>query len=124
MEPVIISNDGGLSARTASRLIRRMTTPNHYDIQLLLALAAADVASSASPSTESIDDLKRMVTECEKKLPEQECPISGDEIMMSLNIKPSKLIGEIKEYLVDYIVEHGNCSKKELILEARKRFGF
>jgi poly(A) polymerase len=123
MEPVIMAAQGGLSARNASRLIRRMNTPNHYDIQLLLALATGDLASSASPRTESIDELKRLVTDCERKLPNQESPITGNEIMERLNIKPSKLVGEIKEYLVDYIVEHGNCSKEDLILEAKNKFG-
>ncbi len=123
MEPVIMSNQGGLNHRSTSRLIRRMATANHNDIQLLLALVAGDVASSALPRAGFIDELKRLVFECEKILPRQESPVSGDEIMQALNIPPSKLVGEIKEFLIDYVVEHGNCSKEGLISEAKEKFG-
>ncbi len=123
MEPVAMSTPGGLNARTVSRLMRRMATPNHYDIQLLVALASSDIAVSAFPKPGFIESLRKLVAECEQKLPRQASPVSGEEIMQALNIPPSRLVGEIKEYLVDYVIEHGQCSPEVLLKEAKKKFG-
>ncbi len=105
MEPIMLAIHGGLNKRAVSRLIRRLSTDKYDDTELLLTLVECDLSSTASPRGESVQQLRELVKEVQTVLPKQKSPINGEEIMALLNIKPSKLVGEIKDYIIEQIAE-------------------
>jgi putative nucleotidyltransferase with HDIG domain len=105
MEPIMMTINDALDKRSVSRLMRRVSNDTHNDIEMLLSLTSCDLSSSANPRQQFVTDLRALVAEVQSILPKQECPLNGDEIMDLLNIKPSRIIKDIKEYLCDQVVE-------------------
>ena len=112
MEPIMMLTSGSLNKRSVSRLIRRMNATKHDDMELLLKLSTCDVGSTARPRVEFIDEMRRLVKECQEVLPEQKSPLTGYEIMLILNIKPGTLIGDIKDFLIEQVIE-GNVKAED-----------
>jgi hypothetical protein len=46
-----------------------------------------------------------MVAEIKIEIPKEIPPLNGDEIMALLGLKPSKMVGEIKNYLAGLVLE-------------------
>ncbi len=122
MEPLLLSNGSGLNKKSVSRLMRRFTEDNQNGIEMLIDLVECDLGSTSQPNTEMIQNLKEMVQELQSTLPKQKSPISGYDIMEALDLKSGKLIGEIKDYILDCIAEGlAKADDKENLLELARR---
>jgi len=103
-------DEGGLNTRSVMRLIRKIGEDTIY---LLLGLVKCDMKSSKNSRREFLNILTRMVDECMKKGPENiSSPINGNEIMTIFGLKPSPLVGEIKVYLTELVID-GKLDKED-----------
>ncbi|MFA5300739.1 MAG: HD domain-containing protein [Lutibacter sp.] len=124
MEPLLMSIGDGLNKKSVGRLMRRFNNDNQNDINMLIDLVECDLGSTSQPNIEMINVLRQMISEIQVAIPKQKSPISGDEIMEALNLKPGKIIGEIKDYLLDCISEGlaGANDKDTLLKLARDKY--
>jgi poly(A) polymerase len=106
MTPIMLQKElvaGEIKKRVIMRLIRRIGENNVY---LLLDLVRCDIRSSKNSRYKFVNVLANMVDECMKEQPESLIsPLNGDEIMTTLNIKPSKAVGKVKTYLTNLVVD-------------------
>jgi poly(A) polymerase len=105
MEPIMLTISDTLTKRGVSRLIRRVSSDSYNDIEMLLALVSCDLSSSANPRHKLVAELRHLVNEVQAILPKQKAPLDGNEIMEATDIGPSKIVGEIKEFLCDQVVD-------------------
>jgi len=88
--------------------IRRLIRDAGEELDLLIALTKADKAASntAMPSA-NLQELERRISEisAQMDIPAITSPLDGKEIMEILGIGESKIVGEIKNYLVNEIIE-------------------
>lgn len=84
-----------------NKLIRRL---GKKDAEILIDLCEADGKATAKPIPEKIKAFRETM---ESSLPEEKIasPISGKEIMDKFGLPAGKQIGEVKEYLVNKVVE-------------------
>ena len=81
------------------------------DIEMLMTLCRADITSKnyerVNRYLKNFDIVERKLKEVEAKdqIRNFQPPISGELIMETFNIPPSKLIGEIKEEIKESILE-------------------
>ena len=106
MTPIMLQKElvaGEIRKRVIMRMIRKIGENNIY---LLLDLVKCDIRSSKNSRYKFVTVLKSMVDECMKERPESlVSPLSGDEIMALLSLKPSRAIGKIKNYLTNLTVD-------------------
>jgi poly(A) polymerase len=127
MAPIILNRDitdGTIKKKVIMRLVRKAGENN---IDLLMDLVKCDIRSSNNPRYKFMTILQRLVKETLAEHPcEIKSPIDGNEIMAEFNFKPTvangKLIGSIKEYLCDMVIngELGRDDKNTAFDEARK----
>lgn len=123
MEPIMLTMHDDMTRRNVARLIRRVSSEVYNDIEMLLALVSCDLSSSLNPRQQMVEKLRALVNEVQAIAPKQVSPIDGNEIMELLNIKPSKLVGEIKEFICDEVIA-GNVlpSDKEALRQLVKKY--
>ncbi len=105
--------------------LRRLLLDAGDDIEDLMQLCRADVTSKNNRKVkrylENFDKVERKLAEVEERdqLRNFQPPISGEEIMESLGLSPSKMVGEIKEELKEAIlegkIENDHAQAKELM---------
>lgn len=88
--------------------VRRLIREAGPDLPTLIELTKADrsAANTAFPSAD-LDELQRRIDEVNTKVDAVAIcsPLSGLEIMQLVNIAPGPLVGEIKEFLTNEIIE-------------------
>jgi poly(A) polymerase len=103
MNPLVLQKEREIKKRTIRRMIRSVGEANIY---MLLNLVRCDTKSSSNPRHKFILALTHLVEECMQEQPETLIsPLSGDEIMKIFNLKPGKLVGEIKSHLTNLVVD-------------------
>jgi len=102
MMPIMLQ-DVSLTDRNVRRMVYKIGKDTIY---MLLSLVQCDIQSSSSPRHDFITKLTEMVDKCLAEYPTGiKSPLSGDEIMERFNIPPGKLVGEIKEYLTNLVID-------------------
>jgi poly(A) polymerase len=88
----------------------------------LMTLARADIAASAYPQGEKLDDLearlRAVLTERPSRL---RTPVSGEDIMRITGLTPGPKVGQIKERLQELIMEGSLPPERGAVLEYVRR---
>jgi poly(A) polymerase len=86
--------------------VRRLARDAGAQLERLMALARADLAASAYPHPEKLDELEaRIATVLSERPSRLTSPISGEDIMRALNLAPGPAVGRIKERLSELILD-------------------
>ncbi len=91
--------------------IRRLVVTAGEDLDDLITLCRADITSKNSEKVEKYLENYEIVmkkvkdVEDKDKLRAFKCPVDGELIMTTCNLKPSKKVGEIKDMIEDAILE-------------------
>jgi poly(A) polymerase len=119
-----VVHDVQMTKHAVAALIRRVSSGTHNDIKMLLALGSCDMTSSLKPRYQLIADLRVLVEEVQTVLPAKQVPLDGDAIMAATGLQPSKMVGEIKDYLCDLVVDGTVAldNKDELIRLAKEYY--
>ncbi len=91
--------------------IRRLLFEAGDDVEALMLLCRADVTSKNHSKVQrylgNFDKVERKMKEVESKdqVRNFQPPVSGEEIMKAFDLKPSRVIGDIKEIIKEAIIE-------------------
>jgi len=111
--------------------IRRLLFEAGDDVDMLMMLCRADITSKNNEKVKqylsNFDKVERKlkIVEEKDKIRNFQPPLTGDVIIKTLNIEPSKIIGEIKEEIKEAILDGKIKNTKEdafrLMLEIAKK---
>lgn len=106
------------------RLLRRVGIENIFT---LFALQRADINSLWDPipflkKVDFIEDRVNSIIENKEPLYIKDLALTGSDLMISLNIKPGKIIGEILNSLLEKILDDKMLNNKDTLLELAKNF--
>ncbi len=106
MTPIVLQREivnGRIKKKIIMRLVRKVGEDN---INLLLDLVKCDIRSSKNPRYKFMTILTRMVNECLAEQPSTlTSPIDGNEIMTEFELKPTKFVGDIKNFLTNLVID-------------------
>jgi poly(A) polymerase len=128
LRPIALVND-----KVTDSAIRRMLSEAGNDVNDLMTLCKADVTSK---NPEKVKKYHGNFKKVEKKILEVEArdhvknfqpPVSGEEIIEVFDIKPSKVIGDIKaiikEAILDGKISNDKIEAHKLMIEVGKKMG-
>lgn len=106
--------------KVVGRLVNKVGRNNIYQ---LLNLVRCDIASSRNPRHEFVEDLRGLVEEYISYSPnELKSPLNGEEIMEITSLKPGETIGEIKERLLELVIDRdlveGDKERAKVLVES------
>ncbi len=86
--------------------VRRLARDSGDVLWHLITLARADIAASAYPHPEKIDELAERLRRAFQEEPDRIRPaVSGEDVMKTLGIGPGPRVGEIKRQIEELVVE-------------------
>ena len=86
--------------------VRRLARDAGAELGRLMALARADIAASAYPEPEKLDELQARLDAVREERPSRLAPlITGDEIMRARGIGPGPEVGRIKRKLEELVID-------------------
>ena len=97
--------------------VRRLARDAGAQIERLMALARADIAASAYPEPEKLDELAaRLASVLSESPTRMAAPIDGQDIMRERGLAPGPEVGRIKERLGELILDGGIEPTREAVL--------
>jgi poly(A) polymerase len=97
--------------------VRRLAREAGPQIERLMALARADIAASAYPEPEKLDELAARLTSVLAERPTRmAAPIDGEDIMKALGLAPGREVGRIKSRLGELIMDGEIEPSREAVL--------
>jgi len=97
--------------------VRRLARDAGPQLESLMALARADIAASAYPHPEKLDELQarlhRVLTEQPSRLA---APVDGEDIMRVRQIRPGPEVGRIKQRLTELVMDGVIDPTREAVL--------
>ena len=102
--------------------VRRLVRDAGDLIWPLLALARADIAASAYPHGEKIDELEARVRSVLSETPNRmRIPVTGRDIMQARGLRPGPEVGRLKARLEELVLEGALPPDRDALLEHLKR---
>ena len=128
MRPIAIADN-----EVTDSAVRRLVNDAGDDIDSLMILCEADITSKNQVRKQRFIDNYQLVREKIADLAQrdfkrllQPC-IDGNEIMELFNLKPSREVGELKQYLKDAVLDNKVVNEREplmaLLMEKAKEMG-
>lgn len=128
MRPIAIADN-----EVTDSAVRRLVNDAGDDIDSLMILCEADITSKNQVRKQRFIDNYQLVREKIEDLAQrdfkrllQPC-IDGNEIMELFNLKPSREVGELKQYLKDAVLDNKVVNEREplmaLLMEKAKEMG-
>ena len=97
--------------------VRRLARDAGAQIERLMALARADIAASAYPEPEKLDELAaRLARVLSERPTRMAAPIDGEDIMRALGLTPGPEVGRIKQRLGELIMDGEIEPSREAVL--------
>jgi tRNA nucleotidyltransferase/poly(A) polymerase len=97
--------------------VRRLARDAGPQLERLLALARADLAASAYPVPEKLDELEERLKKVLKERPSRmSSPIDGEDIIRVRGIPPGPEVGRIKARLAELVMEGEIAADRESVL--------
>ena len=128
MRPIAIADD-----IVTDSAVRRMVNDAGDDIDALMALCEADITSKNQQRKQKFLDNYQLVRQKIEDLKEKDFKrllqpvIDGNEIMEMYNLKPSREVGILKQYLKDAVLDNKVENEREplmqLLLEKAREMG-
>ena len=128
MRPIVIADD-----IVTDSAVRRLLNDAGEDIEDLMMLCEADITSKNEVRKKMFLENFRMVREKLADLKEKDYKrllqpvIDGNEIMEMFNLKPSREVGTLKQYLKDAVLDNKVENEREplmaLLMEKAKEMG-
>ena len=117
MRPIAIADD-----IVTDSAVRRMVNDAGDDIDALMALCEADITSKNQQRKQHFLDNYQLVRQKIEDLKEKDFKrllqpvIDGNEIMKMYNLKPSREVGILKQYLKDAVLDNKVENEREPLL--------
>lgn len=98
--------------------VRRLARDAGDLLERLIALARADVAASAYPQPEKLDELQARIDAVLAEKPSRLAPvITGEDVMEVRGIGPGAEVGRIKERLQELVIDGEIQPTREAVLD-------
>jgi poly(A) polymerase len=98
--------------------VRRLARDAGDLIEALMALARADIAASAYPEPEKLDELQSRIEAVLHERPSRLAPlVTGGDVMRVLGIDPGPEVGRIKQRLQELVIDGEIPPTREAVLE-------
>ncbi len=128
MRPIVIADQ-----EVTDSAVRRLVNDAGDDIDDLMILCEADITSKNSVRKQRFIDNYRLVREKIEDLKQRDFKrllqpvIDGNEIMRIFNLRPSREVGELKQYLKDAVLDNQVENEREplmrLLMQKAKEMG-
>jgi poly(A) polymerase len=98
--------------------VRRLARDAGAELDRLMALARADVAASAYPEPEKLDELQVRLDAVRSEKPSRLKPlVTGADIMRVRGILPGPEVGRIKQRVQELVIDGGIAPTREAVLD-------
>jgi poly(A) polymerase len=98
--------------------VRRLARDAGAELDRLMALARADVAASAYPEPQKLDELQARLDVVQSEKPSRIEPlVTGSDIMRVRNIPPGPEVGRIKRRLQELVIDGEVAPTREAVLD-------
>jgi poly(A) polymerase len=105
------------SSEWSDGAIRRLARDAGAHLDRLMALARADLAASAYPHPEKLDELASRINAVLSEEPSRmTSPVSGEDIMRALHLAPGPEVGRIKDRLAELLLDGEIEPTREAVL--------
>jgi poly(A) polymerase len=98
--------------------VRRLARDAGEQLGRLMALARADIAASAYPEPEKLDELQARIDAVLSETPSRLAPlVTGEDVMRVREIRPGREVGRIKQRLEELVIDGEIQPTREAALE-------
>jgi poly(A) polymerase len=105
------------SSEWSEGAIRRLARDAGAQLERLIALARADLAASAYPHPEKLDELASRISSVLSEQPSRlTSPVSGEDIMSALHLAPGPEVGRVKGRLTELVLDGDIEPTREAVL--------
>jgi poly(A) polymerase len=106
------------SSEWSDGAVRRLARDAGDQLERLMALARADIAASAYPEPEKLDELQARIEAALRERPSRLAPVvTGEDVMRVRGIGPGPDVGRIKQRLQELVIDGEIAPTREAVLD-------